>query len=254
KLHQFRDGAQATRDAILTAKSQEEVPSVSSGALIDDLSTLIASLETKAKSFDEDAKKTDKADLQKNARELEARKWLSEQKASVEAEIARLKKITALEAARKLTDTTSLSKKKSDLAQVLVSEAFIRRFESELKVLGAARIQVELVQTRTDKGHVFHRIRLKNAKIVVPTADVLSEGERRAVSLAAFAADVEGNEADAPIVFDDPISSLDQDFEESVVARLIALTKKRQVIVFTHRLSTLAILEDAAMTACVANR
>src|SRR5439155_1836475 len=37
KLHQFRDGAQATRDAILTAKSQEEVPSVSSGALIDDL-------------------------------------------------------------------------------------------------------------------------------------------------------------------------------------------------------------------------
>jgi energy-coupling factor transporter ATP-binding protein EcfA2 len=254
KLYQFRDGAQATHDALLTAKSQEEVPSVPSTGLIDGLSPLIASLETKAKSFDEDAKKTDKADLQKKARELEARKWLSEQKASLEAEITRLKKVSALDAARKLTDTTALSKKKSDLAQVLVSEAFIRRFESELKVLGAARIQVELVQTRTDKGHVFHRIRLKNAKIVVPTADVLSEGERRAVSLAAFLADVEGNESNAPIVFDDPISSLDQDFEETVVARLIALAKKRQVIVFTHRLSTLTLLEEAAEPAGVATR
>jgi energy-coupling factor transporter ATP-binding protein EcfA2 len=254
KLHRFRDGAQATHDALLTARTQEEVPSVPSAPLIDDLSTLIASLETKAKSFDEDVKKTDKVDLQKKARELEARKWLSEQKASLEAEIARLKKVTALDAARKLTDTTALSKKKSDLAQVLVSEAFIRRFESELKVLGAARIQVELVQTRTDKGHVFHRIRLKNAKIVVPTADVLSEGERRAVSLAAFLADVEGSESDAPIVFDDPISSLDQDFEETVVARLAALAKKRQVIVFTHRLSTLTLLEEAAEPAGVATR
>jgi energy-coupling factor transporter ATP-binding protein EcfA2 len=253
KLHQFRDGAQATRDAVLTAKSQEEVPPVPTISSIDDLSTLIASLETKARSFDEDAKKTDKVDLQKKARELEARKWLSEQKPSLEAEIARLKKVAALGAARKLTDTTALSKKKSDLAQVLVSEAFIRRFKSELQGLGAARIQVELVQTRTDKGHVFHRIRLKNAKIIVPTADVLSEGERRAVSLAAFVADV-SNEADAPIVFDDPISSLDQDFEETVVARLIALAKKRQVIVFTHRISTLTLLEEAAGPAGVATR
>src|ERR1700730_3264883 len=253
-LHRFRDGAQATYDATLTARSQEEVPSVPGTVLIDDLSILITSLETKAKSFDDDATKTDKVDLQKKARELEAQKWLSEQRASLEAEIARLKKVRALDAARKLTDTTALSRKKSDLAQVLVSEAFIRRFESELNAAGAARIQVELVQTRTDKGHVFHRIRLKNAKIPVPTAEVLSEGERRAVSLAAFLADIEGSEADAPIVFDDPISSLDQDFEESVVARLIALAKKRQVIVFTHRLSTLTLLEEAAEPAGVATR
>jgi energy-coupling factor transporter ATP-binding protein EcfA2 len=246
KLHRFRDAAQAIHDAILTARSQDQVPSAPSTALIDDLPTLVASLETKAKEFDEDAKKTDKIDLQKKARESEARKWLSEQKASVEAEIGRLKKVAALDAARKLTDTTTLSKKKSDLAQVLVSEAFISRFESELKALGASRIQVELVQTRTDKGHVFHRIRLKNAKIAVPTSEILSEGERRAVSLAAFMADVEGSDSNAPIVFDDPISSLDQDFEESVVARLIALAKKRQVVVFTHRLSTLTLLQEAA--------
>jgi energy-coupling factor transporter ATP-binding protein EcfA2 len=251
KLRGFRDDADATRSSLLATISQEQVPSVPSIASIDGLPNMIANLEAKAKAFEEDGKRVDKTDVQKNARELEARKWLSEQKASVEAEISRLIKVAALQAARRLTDTTTLSKKKSDLAQALVSEAFILRFESELKALSAARIKVELVKTHTDKGHVFHRIRLKNAKTVVPASDVLSEGELRAVSLAAFVADIEGTESNTPIVFDDPVSSLDQDFEESVVARLVTLSKKRQVIVFTHRLSMLTLLEEAAKAASV---
>jgi ABC-type Mn2+/Zn2+ transport system ATPase subunit len=63
---------------------------------------------------------------------------------------------------------------------------------------------------------------------------VLSEGEYRIVSLAAFLADVGGKDFSAPFVFDDPISSLDQDFEEAVVQRLVELSQERQVIIFTH--------------------
>ena len=254
KLQQFRTDAQTRRDALPTATTPEQVPPAPDAALLDELATFSAALETKAQAFDEDAKKTDKTELKKKARELESRKWFNEQKASVEEEITRLKKISALDAARKLTNTTTLSKKKAELAQELVSDAFIQRFNSELKAMSALRVQVELVQTRTDKGHVFHQIRLKNAKIAAPTSDVLSEGERRVVSLATFVADVEGIEASTPIVFDDPITSLDQDFEESIVARLVALAKKRQVIVFTHRLSMLTLLEDAAKQASIETR
>jgi hypothetical protein len=75
---------------------------------------------------------------------------------------------------------------------------------------------------------------------------VLSEGEFRIVSIAAFLADVEGKGSNVPFVFDDPISSLDQDFEEATASRLVALSNTRQVIVFTHRLSMLAILEEMA--------
>jgi hypothetical protein len=45
-------------------------------------------------------------------------------------------------------------------------------------------------------------------------------------------------------VFDDPISSLDQDFEEAVVQRLVRLAAHRQVIVFTHRVSLLVLLQE----------
>ena len=254
KLQQFRADAQTRRDALSAATTSEQVPPAPDAALLDELATFSAALETKAKAFDEDAKKSDKTELKKKARELESRKWLNEQKASVEEEITRLKKISALDAARKLTNTTALSKKKSELAQELVSDAFIQRFNSELKAMSASLVQVELVQTRTDKGHVFHQIRLKNAKIAVPTSDVLSEGERRVVSLATFVADVEGIEASTPIVFDDPVTSLDQDFEESIATRLVGLAKKRQVIVFTHRLSMLTLLEEAAKMAGIATR
>ena len=143
----------------------------------------------------------------------------------------------------------ALSTKKSELSQELVSDAFIGRFQAELKALGAARLKVELVQTRTTKGHVLHQVRLKQTILKAPMLDVLSEGERRVVSLAAFLADVGGIEASTPFVFDDPISSLDQDYEEAVVARLAALAKTRQVIVFTHRLSLLTMLEDALESA-----
>ena len=149
KLNQFRDGEQARFDALPAATLPEQVSSAPSAEVIDELAILSADLEKKAKAFDEDAKQADKTELKKKARELEARKWLNEQKASVQDEIARLKKIGALQTARRLTNTTVLSKKKSELAQALVSDAFIERFNSELKALSAARIQVELVQTRT---------------------------------------------------------------------------------------------------------
>lgn len=78
-----------------------------------------------------------------------------------------------------------------------------------------------------------------------PPEQILSEGETRIVALAAFLADITGSNQVAPFIFDDPISSLDQDFEERVVARLVELAQTRQVIIFTHRLSLVALLDAA---------
>lgn len=64
------------------------------------------------------------------------------------------------------------------------------------------------------------------------------------VTLAAFLADVASKPNKAPFIFDDPISSLDQIYEEKTAQRLIELSETRQVIVFTHRLSLLGLLSD----------
>ena len=177
--------------------------------------------------------------------ELEARQWVSEQRIAVEAEIERLRHVAVLDKAKRSVATTALSQKKGELADNLISKAFRDRFDAELSCLGGKRVRVKLEQTRVDRGRALHQIQM-NAPTRLRPVQVLSDGERRVISLAAFLGDATGSPHPTPFVFDDPISSLDQEFEERVVARLIELSKSRQVIVFTHRLSLLVLLQEAA--------
>ena len=231
------------RASLLVAASVAAIALLPADDILMRLEGRANSLEQQALSFDNDAKGESRPALQKRAKELGAQKWLHQQRASNQAEVGRLKRIKELEQARQLTNTQVLSKKKSDLAEELITEKYIERFQKELEMLGASTIRVELVKTRAGKGHVYHQIRLKNAVKSIRLPEVLSGGEFRIVSLADFLADVEGRDNKTPFIFDDPISSLDQDFEEATVKRLVGLSAKRQVIVFTHRLSMLALLQ-----------
>jgi energy-coupling factor transporter ATP-binding protein EcfA2 len=248
-LEQCYSALQNRKDQLLKVESVEDM-----GAMpqcrkwMDGARRQSSNYEESAQKYEEDARKDNRAELGSKRLEFQARKWLSQQRKSVEEEIGRLKHIDALQAARRLTDTAVLSKKKGALAEQLITAAFVNRFAGELKNLGADRIKIELAKTRVEKGRVLHRLRLRGTSTGAPE-DVLSEGEYRIVSLAAFFADVAEKQNLAPFVFDDPISSLDQDFEEAVVKRLVELSKERQVIVFTHRLSLLGLLQDAAKNA-----
>ncbi len=91
----------------------------------------------------------------------------------------------------------------------------------------------------------MHKLQLAGATIPsVTPVEVLSEGERRIISLAAFLADVGDKPHATPFIFDDPISSLDHDYEWAVALRLSQLARDRQVLIFTHRLSLLGAVED----------
>ena len=210
----------------------------------------ISESEKVATQYDEDSGTDNRPELGAQLSELQAKKWLSQQRKSIDEELKRLKAIQKLQSAKRLTNTRALSTKKGELAETLITDAFVKRFNKELENLGANHIEIELIKSKVTKGKVLHRLRLLDSNIDSPD-DVLSEGEHRIVALAAFLADVTGENCPAPFVFDDPISSLDQDFEEAVVQRLVALSQKRQVIVLTHRLSLLGLVQDYAEKASV---
>jgi hypothetical protein len=234
------------RCALVSAKDAADLSPAPATNDIKFLSDRALQFEEQALAFDEDAKGENRPQLESQRKELEAQKWLSQQIASIQVEVGRLRDVQKLEEARKLTNTQALSAKKSTLADDLITSAYMERFQVELGSLRAPHIQVQLVKTRAEKGHVYHQIILHNSKKAVPTSEVLSEGEFRIVSLAAFLADVEAREDKGPFIFDDPISSLDQVFEEAAVDRLVELSKTRQVIVFTHGLSLMTQLEEIA--------
>lgn len=233
------------KKTLINAKDKSELSPIPSDEVLNNLSTWITLVGQEALMFEEDAKGENRGELLKRENQLEAQKWLFEQKNSVVEEVERLKLVQKYKKAQNLTSTQLLSIKKSSLSDELITNEYVKRFEEELKMLGASRVRVEMVKTKAAKGHIYHQIKMKNCSMNVHTADVLSEGEFRVVSLAGFLADVNGRPNNTPFIFDDPISSLDQDFEEATVSRLVKLCEERQVIVFTHRLSMVALLEEA---------
>lgn len=245
-LDRYCESMRKRREEFFTATAVASLSQIQDAASLETLPGSADKFEEQAKALEEDAKKGQKEELSEKVNELKAKKWLSQQKPGIETEIKRLQKIALFREAQRLTHTRALSEKKAAMAEELVTEAFRQRFEDELVRLGGSRLKVTIDKPETHKGQVFYQIKLKDAKQSAKTAEILSEGEFRIVSIAAFLADVEGKGADAPFVFDDPISSLDQPFEEATAERLVSLAKTRQVIVFTHRLSMLALLEDAA--------
>lgn len=196
-----------------------------------------------AKKYEEDAKKDNRIELQDKSKNLLANKWLAEHKKTIKNKVDILKTRERLESAKKKAITTALSKKKGELSESLITEAFVGRFNNELKELGAGEgLNVELIKSGTTKGKVLHTLKLKKSGRELK--DILSEGESRIVSIASFLAEVTGRKHQTPLVFDDPISSLDHRYEEAVSKRLCSIASDRQVIIFTHRLSLLGLIHD----------
>ncbi|WP_426357135.1 AAA family ATPase [Pseudocolwellia sp. HL-MZ19] len=182
--------------------------------------------------------------LETRLKALQSIQWLNQNKAAIIEERKRLNFISTFDSAIRLTSTNALTTKSNELAKVELDAGYQERFAKELKELGGIRLPVKPVSKQQGKGKITFGLELQGSKSVVPAEIILGEGEIRVVALAAFLADITGSGQKSPFIFDDPISSLDQDFEEKVVSRLVALAMDRQVIIFTHRLSLLSQIES----------
>ncbi len=246
KLYSLREKIEQESHKLLSTEIDNEFKSELEFGVVDELAALSENMETSIMQLDEDAKEDKREEIKKETAEQEARKWLSQQKEAISAEVFLLGEKAKIAQAKVLTNTKTLTIKKALLSDVLVTAEYIKRFEEEVIRFGAGRIKVKLEKTRSGKGRVFFKIKLENNHLGLAVDEILSEGEFRIISLAAFVADVESHNDKSSFIFDDPISSLDQGYEENVCTRLVQMANDRQVIVFTHRLSMLSLLENAS--------
>ena len=104
---------------------------------------------------------------------------------------------------------------------------------------------MELKDAGGAEGVLYHKLVLTRAP-GVNLPKVVSEGEQRTLSIAAFFAELSTADDPSGIVFDDPVSSLDFRWRDGVARRLVVEAKKRQVIVFTHDVVFLLLLKQYA--------
>lgn len=65
---------------------------------------------------------------------------------------------------------------------------------------------------------------------------ILSEGEQKVIALADFIAENTVSEINTGLIFDDPVTSLDEERKGIIAKRIVDLADKKQVVVFTHDL------------------
>jgi ABC-type branched-subunit amino acid transport system ATPase component len=124
-----------------------------------------------------------------------------------------------------LRAVTGLAKTASDQ---MINESFDALFTEECAALRAPTLHVEFVgrQGRAQRRKVLTG-KHKPSK-------VLSEGEQKVLAMADFLAEARLAGITAPVIFDDPVSSLDHRRINEVAQRITSLAETTQVIVFTH--------------------
>lgn len=144
--------------------------------------------------------------------------------------------------AKKAVGTTRhITQKHNELFQLLVTDRYVELFKNTLEELKCP-LNVK-VSTKGRHAEVFKQIILESPSDSIKLEGVLSEGEKRAVAIADFITEATLDDNCSIIVLDDPVTSLDQEWKETMAHRLVTESLKRQVIIFTHDRTFLSLIK-----------
>ncbi|MEW7986907.1 MAG: AAA family ATPase [Candidatus Thiodiazotropha sp.] len=234
------------RAKIITALTENQDLSPDCPALSTistDVEALSMQIEERIKTLGSSAIEKEKKQMTAELLELRARKILAEHEQLVLNEIERKKKLAAYELCLNDTKTQSITQKSTAVTKSSVTSKLKKSFSDELENLQFQHVEVELKEAGGTEGILYHKLILTRAP-GVELPRVVSEGEQRCLSIAAFFAELSTADDTSGIVFDDPVSSLDYKWREGVARRLVLEAQKRQVIIFTHDVVFLLLLKQ----------
>jgi energy-coupling factor transporter ATP-binding protein EcfA2 len=214
-------------------------------SIVSETETLAGEVEARIKTLRTSATDETRKRMTAEAQELRARKLLAPHQQTVLDDIERRKKYAACGLCIEETKTQTITQKSSAVTKAVVSQRLKQSFSDELVNLAFSHIEVELKELGGADGVFYHKLVFTRAP-GVDLPKVVSEGEQRCLSIAAFFAELSTADELSGIVFDDPVSSLDYQWRQGVARRLIQEAKTRQVIVFTHDVVFLLLLKQFA--------
>ncbi|WP_316826057.1 AAA family ATPase [Pedobacter miscanthi] len=176
--------------------------------------------------------------------ELRNSKKIFDYRPKLAREIYRQKKVGLLATCSAQCATRTVTTLSNQLASTYVTQNLREKFQEELKGMGFRNIKIE-TETKGVKGKQYHYLRLNEPNANgVALKDILSEGEHRCIALSTFLSELTLSEHKSTIIFDDPVSSLDHKWRDKIAKRIVTEAKIRQVIVFTHDITFLLMLQE----------
>lgn len=208
------------------------------------LVTIIGGLVGEAKALDSVVDEKLKAAMISERAELAARRRLADVKGAVLDVVIKHELCRRLQRCIDGMDTRGISRKSTDLSRTTASQELADALNDELKLLKVHQLSI-VMKPESPGGKTQFKLTLQLPGGGTPAA-ILSEGEQRAIAIASFMAELRLGNRRGGIVFDDPVSSLDHRRRWEVAERLAKESLNRQLIVFTHDIYFLLILEQKA--------
>ncbi len=125
------------------------------------------------------------------------------------------------------SQSTSTEKR---LSEEYFNTDYINAFNDECKKLNG-KFGIE-INARSSDAQSNRQLFLKGKDPSV----ILSEGEQKVIALADFIAETNITAINKGVIFDDPVNSLDEERKSDIAKRLVSVSDKKQVIIFTHDL------------------
>lgn len=176
--------------------------------------------------------------------QLNGEKKIYDAKPKLGREIYRQKKIKLLNKCVSKCKTHSVTTLSNELTTKYITQSLKDSFRVELNKLGFKNIKIE-TETKGERGKQYHFLKLEEENATnIALKDVLSEGEHRCISLATFLSELSISENKSAAIFDDPVSSLDHKWRYKISKRIVEESKSRQVIVFTHDITFLLLIQE----------
>jgi energy-coupling factor transporter ATP-binding protein EcfA2 len=205
----------------------------------DLVGSAVLALESEAQQYDVADNPEEFKKIANELTELEDRARLHRHRELVTKYIALKQREAKLKRCEKALDTNSITRRGSELMERAVTGQLTSNLIAEINRFGLHCAPVQ-VKKMGQKGKTKHQIVVSDS---AKPSGILSEGEQRVIAISAFLAELRAGDSQSPIIFDDPVSSLDHRHREKVAQRLVEESKTRQVVVFTHDVVLLLALE-----------
>jgi ABC-type lipoprotein export system ATPase subunit len=178
----------------------------------------------------------------KDYNELNAKKLIFDQIENIQTYLKNKTASDLIQKSAETIDTRSISNKGREIINEECTPVLQKHLREELDFVSARRLNIQF-KSRGSKGVTHHEVELAGAVVNESPSKILSEGEQKAVAIAGFFAELQLSNHQCPIIFDDPVTSLDHKYRDKIAERIAKESTKRQVIVFTHDISFLIDLE-----------
>ncbi len=206
------------------------------------LNSYIKKLEEYENTLLDDIKKAQVISFKKQKiLEIEDRIKILSVKDLIKNEIKKANKIQLFNDLKKSTYTTTITLLSNEITSSGSIGKLQEFFDQELVKLGFNHFNVATI-TKGIKGTQVFSLGLSGKEVSIP--DIASEGEQKCISLAGFFAELTADNRNSAIIFDDPVNSLDHIWRYKFSKRIAEEADKRQVIVLTHDLPFLKMLQE----------